>query len=149
MKAAVVVCPEKQSAFANISLSRNTIADWAKDLSRGLGSQIKDKIKSFIAFSAAIEESADVTDTVQLCVFVRGVEESMTVTEELLELTSTNDTTTTCDIFCSLVTALDIAGVDWSHAVGLTVDGNPLMVGRNAGVATKFRENVEVANRGH
>ena len=44
MKAVDVVCPEKQSAFANISLSRNTIADRVEDLSQNLGSQFKEKI---------------------------------------------------------------------------------------------------------
>ena len=58
------------------------------------------------------------------------------------------DTTTACQIFCSHVTALDKAGVDWSRAVSLAVDGAPLIVGRNAGVATKFREKVQVTNGG-
>ena len=34
LKAAEVVCPEKQSAFANISLSRNTIANSAQIMPR-------------------------------------------------------------------------------------------------------------------
>ena len=65
-----------------------------------MGCQIRDKIKSFITFSVAINESADVTDTAQLCVFIRGVDESLTVGEEFLELVPMKDTTTACDIFC-------------------------------------------------
>ena len=45
LKAAEVVWPEKQFAFANISLSKNTFADRLEDLSQDLGSQINDKIK--------------------------------------------------------------------------------------------------------
>ena len=142
MKAVEVVCPEYLFAFFNISLSRYTIADRADDLSRNMGSQIQDKIKSFIAFSAAIDERADVTDTTQQYVLNRGVDESLTVTEEFLELVLMMDSTTVCDIFRSLVTALDKAGVDWSRAVSLAVDGAPSVVGRNAGVITKCRENV-------
>ena len=46
--------------------------------------------------------------------------------------------TTPNDIFSSLVGALDKVGVDWSRAVSLAIDGAPSMVGRKAGVATKF-----------
>ena len=60
LKAAEVVFPEKRSAFANISLSKNTVADRVTELSGDLGSQMNDKIKLFIAFSVAIDESTDV-----------------------------------------------------------------------------------------
>ena len=45
MKAVEVVCPEKQSAFANISLSRNIIAGRVEGRSQNLGCQIQVKIK--------------------------------------------------------------------------------------------------------
>ena len=148
MMAVEVVCPEKQPAFSNISMSRNTVVGRVEGLSRNIGSQIQDKIKSFITFSVAICESADVTITAQLCVFIRGVEESFTVTDEFLELVTMKDTTRACDIFCSLVTALDKTGVNWSRAVSLAAECASLIVGRNEGVATKFRENVLAANGG-
>ncbi|KAJ8365024.1 hypothetical protein SKAU_G00138550 [Synaphobranchus kaupii] len=140
LKAAEVVCPEKRPAFANISLTRSTVADRVTELSSDLSSQMKEKIKSFIAFSIAIDESTDVTDIAQLAIFIRGVDETLTITEELLELVPMNDTTTADDIFSSLVGALDKVGVDWSRAVSLATDGAPSMVGRKAGVATKFRD---------
>lgn len=74
LKAAEVVCPEKRPAFANISLTRNTVADRVTELSSDLSSQMKEKIKSFIAFSIAIDESTDVTDIAQLAIFIRGVD---------------------------------------------------------------------------
>ena len=74
LKAAEVVCPEKRPAFANISLSRNTVADRVEDLSEDLGRQMNNKIKSFIAFSVAIDESTDVTDAAQLAIYIHGVD---------------------------------------------------------------------------
>ena len=148
LKAAEVVCPEKRPSFANISLSRNTVANRVADLSSNLNSQMKEKIKSFIAFSVAIDESTDVTDIAQLAIFIRGVDETLKITEELLELVPMTSTTTADDIFSSLVGALDKAGVDWSRAISLATDGAPSMVGRKAGVATKFREKVQDANGG-
>lgn len=143
LKAAELVCPEKRQAFANISLSRNTIAERIDELSENLNVQLKDKVKSFIAFSIAIDESTDITDTAQLAVFIRGVDDTLNVTEEFVELVPMKNTTTADDIFASLVGALDRLGVDWTRAVSLATDGAPSMVGRKAGVVAKFKAKVE------
>ena len=128
LKAAEIVCPEKRQAFANISLTRNTVADRISDLSADLDSQLKRKVKSFIAFSVAIDESTDITDVAQLAIFIRGVDDTLTVTEEFVELVPMTDTTTAADIFTALVGALDRVGVDWSRAVSLATDGAPSMI---------------------
>ena len=78
LKAAEVVFPEKRSAFTNISLSKKTVAERATELS---GDQINDKIKSFIGFLVAIDESTDITDIAQLAIFFQGVDEALTITE--------------------------------------------------------------------
>uniref|UniRef100_A0A674DXZ8 SPIN-DOC-like zinc-finger domain-containing protein n=1 Tax=Salmo trutta TaxID=8032 RepID=A0A674DXZ8_SALTR len=138
MKAAEIVCPEKRQAFANISLTRNTVADRISDLSVDLDSQLKQKVKSFIGFSVAIDESTDITDVAQLAIFIRGVDDTLTVTEEFVELVPMTDTTTAADIFTALVGALDRVGVEWSRAVSLATDGAPSMIGEKAGVVTKM-----------
>ncbi|XP_042243372.1 general transcription factor II-I repeat domain-containing protein 2-like [Homarus americanus] len=53
------ICPEKRQAFANISFSRNTVAERIGELSENINSQLKNKFKSFTAFSVAIDESTD------------------------------------------------------------------------------------------
>lgn len=148
MKAAEIVCPEKRQAFANISLTRNTVADRISEISADLDSQLKHKVKSFFAFSVAIDESTDITDIAQLAIFIRGVDETLTITEEFVELVPMMDTTTADDIFSALVGALDRVGVDWSRAISLATDGAPSMIGKKAGVVTKFREKVHAANGG-
>ncbi|XP_070761850.1 general transcription factor II-I repeat domain-containing protein 2-like [Enoplosus armatus] len=148
MKAAELVCPQKRQAFANISLTRNTIAERISELSADLDNQLKQRVKSFVAFSIAIDESTDITDVAQLAIFIRGVNETLTVSEEFLELVPMTDTTTAEDIFSSVVGALDRVGVDWSRAVSLATDGAPSMIGKKAGVVTKFREKVQALNGG-
>ncbi|XP_070408444.1 general transcription factor II-I repeat domain-containing protein 2 [Nothobranchius furzeri] len=148
MKAAEIVCPEKRQAFANISLTRNTIADRISDISADLDCHVREKVKSFIAFSVAIDESTDITDVAQLAIFIRGVDDTLTVTEEFVELVPMTDTTTAADIFTALVGALDRVGVQWSRAVSLATDGAPSVTGRKSGVVTKFREKVQSANGG-
>ena len=147
LKAAETVCPDKRETFANISLTRNTVADRISDMSEDLDSQLKRKVKSFIAFSVAIDESTDITDVAQLAIFIRGVDDALTVTEEFVGLVPMMDTTTAEDIFTALVGALDRLGVDWSRAVSIATDGAPAMLGRKAGVVTKYREKVQ-ANGG-
>ncbi|XP_047440827.1 general transcription factor II-I repeat domain-containing protein 2A-like [Mugil cephalus] len=145
LKAVEIVCPENLQAFANISLTRNTVADKIYDLSADLDSQLERKVKSFIAFSVAIDESMDITDVAQLAIFIHGADGTLTVTEELVPIT---DTTAAADIFTPLVSVLDRLAVDWSCAVSLTTDGATSMIGRKAGVVTKFREKVQTANGG-
>ena len=60
--------------------------------------------------------------------FMVSMNEPLTVKEEFLELIPMKDTTTACDIFCSLVITLHKRGVDWSRAVSSAVDGAPSMV---------------------
>ena len=146
LKAAELVCPEKRQAFANISLSRNTVAERIGELAGDLNSQLKDKVKSFIAFSIALDESTDVCDVAQLGIFVRGVDASLTVTEEFVALVPMTDTTTANDVFTSLVGALDRLGVDWTRAVSVATDGAPSMFGKKAGVVVKLREKFQAVN---
>ena len=148
LKAAEVVFPEKRQAFANISLRKNAIVERISDFSANLNSQLKNKIKKFIAFSVAIDESTDITDVAQLIIFMRGVEKTLIVSEELVEMVPMSSTTTVADIFTSLVGALDRIGVDWSHALSLATDGAPSMIGKKAGVVTMFREKVQSARAG-
>lgn len=146
LKAAELVCPENRNAYANISLSRPTVTERVEELSSDLNDQLKEKIRSFIAFSIALDESTDVTDTAQLAIFIRGVDASLNVTEEFVSVVPMTDTTTANDVFVSLVGALDALEVDWGRAVSVATDGAPSMVGRKAGVVVKLREKVREAN---
>lgn len=149
MMAAEDICPEKRRSFANISLSRNTVAERINELSENLNSQLKEKVAKFVAFSVAIDESTDITDIAQLAVFIRGVDENMQVTEEFVELVPMKGTTTGDDIFVSLTGALDRIGVDWKKTVSLTTDGASQMVGRKAGVTAKLKEKLLTLNSDH
>ena len=66
----------------------------------------------FFAFSIAIDESTDITGIAQLAIFIRGVDASLTVTEEFVDLVPMTGMTNAEEIFGSLVGALDSVGVD-------------------------------------
>lgn len=146
VKAAELVCPEKKLAFANISLSRNTVFERVEDLSRDLNRQLKDKVRSFTALFIALDESTNISDVAQLGIFICSVYESLSVTKEFVELVPMTNTTTSNDIYSSLICALDRLEVDWSRAVSVATYGAPSMVGKKAGVVTKLKEKIQKEN---
>ena len=70
-----------------------------KAISEDLTSQLKGLVSSFQLFSLALDESADIDNTAQLLIFVRGITRNFEITEELLSMESMKDTTTGKDIF--------------------------------------------------
>ena len=138
LKAAEIVCSEKLQVFANISLARNTVAERISDIFANLDSQLKNKVKSFVTFSFALDESTDISDVAQLATFIRGVDETLSVSVKVLGLVPMTDTTTANSSFNALVGVLNRVGVDWSRAVSITTGGAPSMIWEKAGVATKY-----------
>jgi len=47
------------------------------DISANLDSQLKNKVKSFVVFSVALDESTDIAGIAQLAIFIRGVDETV------------------------------------------------------------------------
>ncbi|CAB4057497.1 unnamed protein product [Lepeophtheirus salmonis] len=88
------------------------------DLLEDFTSNLKQRVGRFVAFSVSIYEITDTTDVAQLAICSRGVDNTLTVTDEFV------------DIFISVVAALDNVGVDWSRAVSIATDGAPSMMGK-------------------
>lgn len=82
------VCLDQIPAFNNVSLSRNTIADRVRELVGDLTTQLDEEASDYLAFSLAVDESTDITDTAQLAIFLRGVKTDLSVNEELLDVTA-------------------------------------------------------------
>ncbi|KAM4629813.1 general transcription factor II-I repeat domain-containing protein 2-like [Polymixia lowei] len=140
-----IMCPEKMQDFNNVSMSRNTVVRRIEDLSDNLKQQVSDKACAFDFFSIACDESTDATDTAQLLIFLRGVDDDFWITEELLDLRSLKGTTTGKDIFEAVSDSIDQAGLKWDKLCGITTDGAPAMTGEHKGMASmvcaKVREN--------
>lgn len=75
-------------------------------------------------------------DTTQLLIFLRGVDNNFCVTEELLDLSRLNTTTTGKDIFEAVSNAIDKIGLKWDKLCGVTTDGAPAMTGERKGMAS-------------
>ena len=83
---------------------------------------VKDKVKNFVSWSFAIDESTDMKDAAQLAIFIEGVDKELNETEELLSLQCMKDTTTGANIFSEVLDAFDKFGLDLSTLCGIATD---------------------------
>ncbi|KAJ0069275.1 hypothetical protein NL108_003199 [Boleophthalmus pectinirostris] len=137
------MCPEKLQDFNNVSLSRNTVVRRIEDLAANVKLQLRDKACAFDFYSIACDESADATDTAQLLIFLRGVDDNFCCTEELLDMMSLKSTTTGKDIFEAVSEAIEKMGLKWDKLCGVTTDGAPAMRGERKGMASMVCEKVK------
>ncbi|KAL1268530.1 hypothetical protein QQF64_033893 [Cirrhinus molitorella] len=108
--------------------------------------QLIEKGKNFIAYSLAVDESTDTTDTAQLAVFIRGVDSSLCVTEELLGIKSMHGTTTGKDIFEEVSKCVNDMKLPWDKLTGLTTDGAPAMCGGKNGLVGRMWDKMQSEN---
>ena len=98
-------------------MSANTVANRITELSGNVKQQLIQKSHEFETFSIALDESTDVSDTVQCAVFIRGVDVNLNITEELLDLVPLKGTTTGRDIFQGREECIEKAALPWSKLV--------------------------------
>uniref|UniRef100_A0A2S2NUF0 General transcription factor II-I repeat domain-containing protein 2B n=1 Tax=Schizaphis graminum TaxID=13262 RepID=A0A2S2NUF0_SCHGA len=128
------------SVFENISLSRNTITRRVEDIGGDLMTQLQIKSKTFKCFFLALDESTDVSDTVQLLIFIRGIDTDYNITEELASLESISGTTKGADIFEKVNFCIENLGLTWEKLCSITTDGAPNMVERNTGLVGRIAQ---------
>ena len=62
------MCPKMVQELEKISLSRWTIARRIDELAVDIGDTLKDKVKNFVTWNLAIDESTNVKDEAQLAI---------------------------------------------------------------------------------
>uniref|UniRef100_A0A8C0QS43 SPIN-DOC-like zinc-finger domain-containing protein n=1 Tax=Chelonoidis abingdonii TaxID=106734 RepID=A0A8C0QS43_CHEAB len=71
VKASEILCPDQKKVFEGISSSASTVACRIMDLVDNVQKQLIQMAKDFKAFSIALDESTDVSDTTQCAVFIK------------------------------------------------------------------------------
>lgn len=116
----------------DISLSRNTVTRRIDDMAENVQEQIISGIQSCKYFSLALDESCDMTDSAQLSIFVRYINDQFQVTEELLGLRQLIKTRGE-DLFEEIKSVVEKNNLDWSKLNSICTDGAPAMTGKNNG----------------
>jgi len=89
-----ILCPEKIKEFESVRLSRKTVTTRIDAIASNLSTQFKQSIENFKYFSVTMDESTDRSDTAQLLIFIRGVDDEFNIFEELASLQSLKGKTT-------------------------------------------------------
>src|SRR5258705_1904793 len=115
-------------------------------MAENIEGSIKQHIADFCAYSIALDETHDLTNTAQLAVFIRGVTENFDVTEELAAVKPMKGKTTGADFMHQLSDVMKNLGLRYDNLCGITTDGAPALVGSNNGLIAKIKQDMEVAH---
>lgn len=138
-----IMCSEMKEKFESISLSRQTIVRRIEKIELNICDQLTSKIDACLFFSIALDESTDVTDTAQLLIFIRMINNDFEITEELLSMISLKGRTTAKIIYGEIETCFAKYNLQWAKLVNVTTDGAPNMVGCKIGVVARIKNKVK------
>ncbi|XP_050516134.1 general transcription factor II-I repeat domain-containing protein 2-like [Diabrotica virgifera virgifera] len=124
-------------------MSANTVARRVQNIAENISSQLFDKNGHVEWFSLALDESTDVSDTAQVLIYIRGLDKSYEVHEELLYMYSIHGTTTGIDIFKGVEMAINKKNLRWKNLKCITTDGGKNMSGKDKGVVALVSKAVE------
>ncbi|XP_047140945.1 general transcription factor II-I repeat domain-containing protein 2A-like [Hydra vulgaris] len=136
------VCPEKIQFAEDLSLSHQTIARRVEDLSKNIELALKEKLCKCEAYSLALDESTDRSDTAQLAIFIRFITSNFEIIEELLDFRHMKGTTKGEDILSEVKKTMIKFDLPETKLSGVTTDGASSMKGKNIGFVALFKKSI-------
>ncbi|XP_067124783.1 general transcription factor II-I repeat domain-containing protein 2-like [Centruroides vittatus] len=133
-KAVEIICPDQKKIFANISLSRRTVARRIDEMADNVDESLKKRVKAFEYFFICLDESTDITDTVQLAIFIRGVDSELNITEDFLDLVGLKGNTTGEIMYGAFEKTLEKNELSLLKLSGITTDGAQSFRGERPGL---------------
>ena len=106
------------------------MADRISESSSYIYDQLWNQARGFTADSVVLDKSTDITDNVQLVIFIKGIYDLFEVTEDFVSLLLTHVRSTAKDLFQQLLGAIERNGLQWNRRGGNTTDGAPSMTGK-------------------
>ncbi|XP_012554783.2 general transcription factor II-I repeat domain-containing protein 2 [Hydra vulgaris] len=137
------VCPEKIQFAEDLSLSHQTIARRVEDLSKNIELALKEKLCKCEAYSLALDESTDRSDTAQLAIFIRFITSNFEIIEELLDFRHMKGTTKGEDILSEVKKTMIKFDLPETKLSGVTTDGASSMKGKNNGFVALFKKSIK------
>ncbi|XP_012559078.2 general transcription factor II-I repeat domain-containing protein 2A-like [Hydra vulgaris] len=136
------VCPKKIQFAEDLSLSHQTIARRVEDLSKNIELALKEKLCKCEAYSLALDESTDRSDTAQLAIFIRFITSNFEIIEELLDFRHMKGTTKGEDILSEVKKTMIKFDLPETKLSGVTTDGASSMKGKNIGFVALFKKSI-------
>ena len=128
------------SSIKALQLSRHTVTRRCDAMAEDLTQKMWTDIRNCEFFSLQLDESTDVSDTAQMCVFIRMVFSDITAKEELLTVLFMKEQTRGEDIFQTFKNFIEKTELPMYKLVSITTNGAPAMVGRVNGFIAKCRQ---------
>ncbi|XP_048225464.1 general transcription factor II-I repeat domain-containing protein 2A-like [Perognathus longimembris pacificus] len=110
--------------------------------------RLREKIRSFVAYSLAIDEITDINNTAQLAIFIRGVDANLDASEELLDTVPTTGAKSANETFARVEKSLRKFNIDWAKLVSVASTGSPAMVDASHGLVPRLRARAAAAGSG-
>lgn len=110
-------------AFTQISRSQNTVTCRIENVAKNVRGQIAQRAGRFSAFSIVCDESTDISNSAQLLVFFRGINEDFEVCQELAGLETRKGTTRGINIFMAMQQVMDKNSLKWENLSGIKTEG--------------------------
>ena len=77
--AAEEMCPQLVHEFERVSLSPKTIMRRIQDMGADVHEELCHMARKFVCYSLAVDVSCDISDTEQLAIFIKGVDDQLTL----------------------------------------------------------------------
>ena len=90
-----------------------------------------------------MDEGTDQSDTAQLVIFIRGIDENFNIMEKMLDLCHIKSTTTGKDIYEFVNMWLDKFNIHRKNIYSITTDGALALTDKHNGFITLFKEFVD------
>nr|XP_055065219.1 general transcription factor II-I repeat domain-containing protein 2A-like [Misgurnus anguillicaudatus] len=127
-------------AIKDVQLSRNTTTKRFERMAVDVDEQLKKDIDACECFSLQFDESTDMVDVAQLCVFIRMVFVDMSAKEELLTILPLKGHTRGEGIFNAFMGFVSETKLPLFKLISITTDGAPAMMGRTSGFIALCKE---------
>ncbi|XP_006890720.1 PREDICTED: EPM2A-interacting protein 1 [Elephantulus edwardii] len=134
------VLPEHEGVLEHLDLGPEVTGQRILKIDRDLHTQLCSRAKDFRAYSLALDDQAFVAHENYLLVFMRSVNDSLRVQEELLSLVNLTQHYSVGAMMAAILEALQGAGLSLQRMVGLTTTHTQRMVGENSGLVSYMRE---------
>jgi len=127
--------------FESVSLCRQTIVRRITDINEHLCNKLKAIIENAVYYSFCLDESTDVCNISQLCIFIKTIQEDFTIHEEMLGLASLHNTMKGIDIYDAFIRITKEFNIDFNKCSAIVTDGAPAMVGLKDGFYGLLKKN--------